>query len=224
MDNLKNMGYEGKFYFGTPSQEMKILFDTGSAYPWLFSEKCKEEDCPKENKKFQEGKSSSFKFNVKGGQFLQYGKGAIAGHPAQDRACFSKGDKNCIDLSFLTVVKSKDVESLKGSGLIGLSPSPAKESELKQSLSNGIPGFIAQLKDNSKFNQDFEPLFSIYLSNDTKVKGKVTFGGYDLPKFAKKGIKENDVMWFDQSANEQYWAVNQKGVQFGGDVVNNYYQ
>jgi len=51
-------------------------------------------------------------------------------------------------------------------------------------------------------------MFSIYLSNDPKVKGKVTFGGYDLPKFAKKGSQESDVAWFDQSANEQYWAVN----------------
>lgn len=66
-------------------------------------------------------------------------------------------------------------------------------------------------------------MFSIYLSNDPKVKGKVTFGGYDLPKFAKKGASENDVMWFDQSANEQYWAINQKGVQFGDETISNYY-
>jgi len=67
-------------------------------------------------------------------------------------------------------------------------------------------------------------MFSIYLSNDPKVKGKVTFGGYDLPKFAKKDSKESDVTWFDQSANEQYWAVNQKGVQIGDDKINGFYQ
>ena len=59
---------------------------------------------------------------------LAYGKGQILGHPAKDRACFSNDDKHCINsLAFLTVVKAKDVEALKGSGLIGLSPSPAKE-------------------------------------------------------------------------------------------------
>ena len=144
MDNLKNLGYEGTFYFGGPAQEMKVIFDTGSAWAWLFSEKCKPGNCPLKNKKFAETKSTTFSTNEKGGQFLQYGKGAIAGHPAQDRACFSAGDKNCVDkLTFLTVVKAKDVESLQGSGLIGLSPSPAKDTELKQPFTHGVPGFIA---------------------------------------------------------------------------------
>jgi hypothetical protein len=40
-------------------------------------------------------------------------------------------------------VKAKDVESLQGSGLIGLSPSPAKDAELKQPFTHGVPGFIA---------------------------------------------------------------------------------
>ena len=28
--NLKNMGYEGEFYFGNPNQKMQVIFDTGS--------------------------------------------------------------------------------------------------------------------------------------------------------------------------------------------------
>lgn len=31
-------------------------------------------------------------------------------------------------------------------------------------------------------------------------------------------------MWFDQSANEQYWAVNQKGIMLGEDQLNGNYQ
>lgn len=74
---------------------------------------------------------------------LQYGKGAIIGHPSSDRACFSDDNKHCIDnFNFLSVVKAKDVESLKGSGLIGLSPTPAKETEIKDPMHAGIPGFI----------------------------------------------------------------------------------
>ena len=42
MKNYKNMGYEGKFFFGSPSQEMQVIFDTGSAWAWVFSaEECK---------------------------------------------------------------------------------------------------------------------------------------------------------------------------------------
>lgn len=47
MKNLMNMGYEGKFWFGNPSQEMDVIFDTGSAWAWVFSEKCLDKNCPK---------------------------------------------------------------------------------------------------------------------------------------------------------------------------------
>lgn len=41
---------------------------------------------------------------------LAYGKGAVIGHPATDRACFANDSNHCIDkMGFLTVVKSKDV-------------------------------------------------------------------------------------------------------------------
>jgi len=52
MKNLMNMGYEGKFWFGNPSQEMDVIFDTGSAWAWVFSEKCAEKNCPAKNQKY----------------------------------------------------------------------------------------------------------------------------------------------------------------------------
>lgn len=50
--NMKNMGYDGEFWFGNPSQKMNVIFDTGSAMAWLFSEKCAEPACPAKNKKY----------------------------------------------------------------------------------------------------------------------------------------------------------------------------
>jgi len=56
---------------------------------------------------------------------LKYGKGQILGHPAEDRACFGNDETHCLPaLTFLTVVKSADLSALRGSGLIGLGPSP----------------------------------------------------------------------------------------------------
>jgi len=97
----------------------------------------------------------------------------------------------------LTVVKAKDVESLQGSGLIGLSPSPAKTKELEDPMHNGVPSFIAQLRNSAKFNEDFQSIFSIYLSNKENVKGQMTFGGYDLAKFAKAGSTDKDIKWVE---------------------------
>ena len=78
-----------------------------------------------------------------------------------------------------------------------MSPSPAKQEELATPLTAGVPGFVAQLKNSGKYNEDFKPIFSMYLSNETKTKGKVTFGGYNLAKYAKKGAKDQDVTWAD---------------------------
>lgn len=89
--------------------------------------------------------------------------------------------------NFLTVVRGKDLESLKGSGLIGIAPTPAQGPDLADPMNNGIAGFLAQLKVNNDFNKEFDQLFSIYLSNDGQTPGDITFGGYDLDKYAKKG-------------------------------------
>jgi len=157
MKNFKNMGYEGKFYFGEPSQELDVIFDTGSAWAWVFSgEECKDM-CPAKNPKFFHMRSKNFKENPKGGQFFQYGKGAVLGHPAQDRGCFSS-DKNCLSkFNFLNVIKGKDLQALNGGGLIGLAPIPGKDKELKDPLNIGIPGFITQLKSDSEYLKDNAP-------------------------------------------------------------------
>jgi hypothetical protein len=56
--------------FGNPSQKMQVIFDTGSAWAWVFSENCKENNCPLKNVKYMQSKSSEFKDNRKAGQML----------------------------------------------------------------------------------------------------------------------------------------------------------
>lgn len=70
-------------------------------------------------------------------------------------------------------------------------------------------------------------MFSIYLSNDESVPGKMIFGGYDLAQFAKQGAKDSDIFWADQSKNDQYWTINSKNVQIGegsASLAGNYQQ
>lgn len=105
---------------------------------------------------------------------------------------------------------------MKGSGLVGLAPTPAEgDEEIKDPLNKGVAGFVAQLKKNKFFNDNFDSVFSIYLSNREAESGNIIFGGYDLAKFAKSGASDKDIIWTDQSANEAYWAVNTKNVMFG---------
>ena len=64
------------------------------------------------------------------------------------------------------MVKGKDLEALNGGGLIGMAPTPSKDSELKDPMNHGIPGFVSQLKNSKQYSSEHPGQFSIYLSND----------------------------------------------------------
>lgn len=83
------------------------------------------------------------------------------------------------------------------------------------------PGFISQLRQNTDFNAHFDQMFSIYLSNDGQSPSDITFGGYNLHKYAKKG---KDLKWFDQSSNDNYWATVSKSVFFNDVTLSDYSQ
>lgn len=149
--------------------------------------------------------------NDKGGQILRYGRGAILGHPSEDKGCFTSNQKSCLSkFNFLTVVQGKDLEALEGSGLIGLSPALSDKGEMEKPMENGVPGVIAQLFSNADFYKHFDKMFSIYLSNDGSTPGDISFGGFDLSSYAKG----KQIHWFEQSSNNNYWSVNSKSVQF----------
>ena len=40
----------------------------------------------------------------------------------------------------------------------------------------------------------------------------VTFGGYDVPRFAKDGLTENDVFWANIETDEKMWTLNLEGI------------
>lgn len=77
------------------------------------------------------------------------------------------------------------------------------------------------MENNGDFQKEFDSIFSIYLSNDMKSPGDISFGGYDLAKFAKKG---KELFWTNQSNNDQYWTTNSKGVKFGKKLVTKNHQ
>jgi len=104
----------------------------------------------------------------------------------------------------LTVTKGKDLEALEGSGIIGLSPAPSDKSEIENKNLTEIPGFIAQLRESQGYNARFQQMFSVYLSNDQMSPGDISFGGYDLFRFAKPGHK---ISWHDLGSNNNYWCI-----------------
>jgi hypothetical protein len=115
MINKKNMGYEGEFWFGNPPQRMQVIFDTGSAWVWLFSETCAKDKCPKNNKKYELSKSNTFKPEKQEEKklTLTYGKGAVQGLASRDQVCFDSKGSKCVDnMIFITVDRAMETGSL----------------------------------------------------------------------------------------------------------------
>jgi hypothetical protein len=49
---------------------------------------------------------------------------------------------------------------------------------------------------------------SFFFTTDKKTPGKVLLGGYDLKKYAEKGLKESDIMWSNLVSEAPYfWTL-----------------
>lgn len=60
------------------------------------------------------------------------------------------------------------------------------------------------------------PIFSIFLTNKDGTNGKITFGGYDVEKFAQPGKTEKDVFWASMAhAATYFWVMNMGEIGFG---------
>ena len=55
------------------------------------------------------------------------------------------------------------------------------------------------------------------MSPNPTEDGMITFGGYDISKFAKQGAKESDIFWADMEHSEKYWTVPMQGAMFDRD-------
>lgn len=128
MKNWNNMQYRGKYWLGSPPQEMEVMFDLGSAYTWVFCETCGVENkqCPLRDGRYKESQSKSYSTNTELNKKIKYGTGQILGNPSLDVGCFSKDPSTCISkISFLSVFEAESLEKYQGTGLIGLAPTPS---------------------------------------------------------------------------------------------------
>jgi hypothetical protein len=54
-------------------------------------------------------------------------------------------------------------------------------------------------------------MFSVFLSKTPEEDGSITFGGYDLPQYAKAGLTDHDIFWGDVNQAEAYWTLGMQG-------------
>lgn len=106
-------------YVGSEKQPLKMIFDSGSNWFWVQSEKCS--DCSKEDK-YRTGESTTFNsFGYE--NKLKYGSGTLTGVVAEDTVCLSAYGDQCIKGMNMIEARGMDgLQQIQASGLVGLSP------------------------------------------------------------------------------------------------------
>ena len=51
------------------------------------------------------------------------------------------------------------------------------------------------------------------MSDNFLYEGRLIFGQYDM-KYAKEGLSESEIDWFDLAPNHYYWTVNLGNIEF----------
>ena len=165
LTDQKNFQYYGTISIGTPPQDFKVTFDTGSSNVAVASTFCVYCDSQFGHNRYDSRASSTYQ---KSGIELQlsYGSGVLVGFTAIDNIVLDQNVK-------VTGQMFVDVFAAQGfnlDGIVGLA---------FQSISVGqIPTIFQNAIAQNAVDQ---PVFAFYLGDN--APGEVTWGGYDSTKF-----------------------------------------
>ncbi|CAH1408069.1 unnamed protein product [Nezara viridula] len=165
--NNKNMDYYGVIGLGTPPQELKVVFDTGSSDLWVPSSHCWFSFSCYNHKYFKDSKSSTFK-NIGKSVSIEYGTGSISGTTVQDK--LTVGNISVPEQVFIAATSiSKDpFYKAKTDGIFGLGFPEIAETK-------ATPPLYTMVYDGAIP----KPIVSFYLNRDIQDSngGEVNFGG-----------------------------------------------
>jgi len=191
---------EAQFYgpitLGTPGQEFKVIFDTGSSNLWVPSSHCTQLAC-KLHHRYDATKSSTYKAN--GTLFeIEYGSGNISGFISND--VVGLADVTVKGQDFAEVSKESGLAFTVGKfdGILGLGFDTI-------SVLHSIPVWY-NMMDQGLVDKK---MFSFWLARNTTgmMGGQLTLGGYDKTLFT------GDVKYVPL-AQKNYWQIKMDAVNF----------
>jgi len=200
MQRIHKTAYWGSVSLGTPPQQFKVIFDTGSGNLIVPSSSCTVPGCAPHHKYHRNASSTSQAVQNEKGEGsseISFGTGQIAGDFFRDKMCI--GDSLCIDSSFIAADRetTEPFESIPFDGIMGLG---------FKDLSMG-EGFNIVDDLNSK-GQLPNGQVSFYLTDDGD--SEVTFGGY------KSEYLASDIVWAPVK-HESYWQVAIDDITFNNE-------
>jgi len=188
--------YWGVISVGSPPQEFKVIFDTGSGNLILPKNSCSEPGCSPHAKYSPDTSTTAKKVNSRKGQSgssVTFGTGDIRGEFYNDKVCVGT---MCADVGFIAAThesedpfKNVPFDGIMGMGFDDLSTDDGFNIIGKLQASGALPG----------------GQFSFYLTDGGD--SEVTFGGYREDNLA------SDVVW-SKVVRESWWQVAMDDIAF----------
>jgi hypothetical protein len=203
LKNFANSQYYAIIKVGTPPQEFKVIFDTGSSNLWVQSNICKSQSCL-QHKGFNHLSSTSFKKHYVNGRIpvfgIRYGTGNIKGEFVKDKV--SIAGLEITDQIFGLTYEEQGFAfmNVPFDGILGLSLS-------KQNL-HSVP-FFDNLMERKLLPYN---IFSIFLS-ENEDDSNISFG-----KINKKHMLSN--FFFTDVVSKNYWEINIEDIKVGNLSTN----
>lgn len=195
--------YWGTMTIGTPPQDFKVIFDTGSGNLIVPSLDCNDAGCKPHHK--YDHKSSSTSMMVtneknEGSSEITFGTGQISGDFFKDHMCI--GESLCIDGSFIAADResTEPFQEIPFDGIMGLGFKDL-------SMGDGF-NIVDDLNKNGNMPGG---QFSFYLTDGGD--SEVTFGGY------RSEYMNSDIVW-SQVKQESWWQIGMDDITFNNKPQN----
>jgi len=197
MEVIHKTAYWGTITLGTPKQEFKVIFDTGSGNLIVPKDTCNMAGCnPHKKYKPHESSTGAAVVNERGESSteISFGTGDVSGDYYKDQFCIA--ENLCTEVRFVasTAQSPSPFQDTPFDGILGLG---------FKDLSMGDHfNIVDDLNDN---NQLPTGTFAVYLTDD--FNSEITFGGYKPEQVA------SDVVW-SKVDRESYWQVGVDDITF----------
>jgi hypothetical protein len=197
LEVIHKTAYWGTIKMGTPEQEFKVIFDTGSGNLILPAASCDMPGC-NPHKKYDVKKSTTAKTVVnergEGSTEISFGTGQISGDYIEDKFCV--GGSICSQVRFIAASEEspEPFEETPFDGIMGMGFNDL-------SMGQGF-NIVDDLNDSGQMPQG---QFSVFLVDEGE--SEIVFGGY------RSEVIASDIVWAPIS-HQSYWQVKIEDITF----------
>jgi len=210
LSDFDNAQYYGTISIGTPAQNFKVLFDTGSSNLWVPCKGCSWLDIACDLHTKFDCSASSTCTTTSETFSIQYGSGAVSGNVVNDTICFGNAQSNwCTSknqgLACATSEPGLTFVAAKFDGILGMGWDSISVDHLPQPMDQ-----IFADKSLCK-----NALFAFWLSRDDSGNaqgGEMTLCDTDPAHYKGQIAYEN-------LTAEDYWRINLGGVTVNGQSI-----